>query len=222
VGPTWKRGLAQPARALGVSIALAKGMWYRISCRMRGRRFVAGRNFRVFGSLDVRGPGQVVFGDNVVLLDLASLWTYSAKARIVVGDNVMMGRTRFACAEEIVIGRDCIIGEVTFTDTDFHSTRADRSSREAPVRVVPIHVGENVWLAQHAALLPGTRIGRNSVVGYGAVCMRDFPENVIILGNPAKVAAPIASTEGQSVAGNVPNLPASRVSDAQRRGDGRL
>jgi maltose O-acetyltransferase len=76
-------------------------------------------------------------------------------------------------------------------DTDFHSIRADRRSASAPVRVAPVEVGPNVWVAAAAALLPGTIIGENSVVGCAAVCMRDYPANKVIIGNPAKVAMPV-------------------------------
>jgi acetyltransferase-like isoleucine patch superfamily enzyme len=39
--------------------------------------------------------------------------------------------------------------------------------------------------------LPGTRIGKNSVVGFGAVVSGEFPSDVIIAGNPAVVVKPI-------------------------------
>ncbi len=66
--PVVKQALAEPDKALGVAWALLKGYWYRGFYRLRGVRFRAGRNLRVFGRLSIRGPGEVVFGDNVVLL----------------------------------------------------------------------------------------------------------------------------------------------------------
>jgi acetyltransferase-like isoleucine patch superfamily enzyme len=133
----------------------------------------------------------VVFGDNVSVLGDATPWTYSEEARIVVGDRVLLGSARFGCIREITIGDDCILADVSIADTDFHSTRADRRSEHAPIRVASVHIARNVWLAQSATLLPGTVIGENSVVSSGAVCTRQFPANVIIMGNPAKIAAPI-------------------------------
>jgi acetyltransferase-like isoleucine patch superfamily enzyme len=59
------------------------------------------------------------------------------------------------------------------------------------VRVLPVNIGANVWIGQNAGILPGTRIGDNSVVSFGAVCAREYPPNVIIAGNPAKVAGRI-------------------------------
>ena len=72
-------------------------------------------------------------------------------------------------------------------DTDFHSVRADRHSAAAPIRVAPVILEDNVWVAAQVGILPGTRIGQNSVVGFGAVCAGVFPDNVVIAGNPAKI-----------------------------------
>ncbi|MFN2565532.1 MAG: DapH/DapD/GlmU-related protein, partial [Gemmatimonadaceae bacterium] len=147
-------------------------------------------------SLRVRGPGEVVFGDNVVVYGPTTPWTYSREARIVVGDGVILGEAQFGCMREIVIGPASIIGRCYIMDTDFHSTRADRRSPGAPVRVAPVEIGANVWIGQNAGILPGTRIGDNSVVSFGAVCAREYPANVIIAGNPAKVAGRIPDPGG--------------------------
>jgi carbonic anhydrase/acetyltransferase-like protein (isoleucine patch superfamily) len=53
--------------------------------------------------------------------------------------------------------------------------------------VTPVHIGDNVWLGDHATVLKGVTIGDNSVVAARAVVTRDVPANVIVAGNPAKV-----------------------------------
>jgi acetyltransferase-like isoleucine patch superfamily enzyme len=52
--------------------------------------------------------------------------------------------------------------------------------------VTPVHIGDNVWLGDHATVLKGVTIGDNSVVAARAVVTRDVPANVIVAGNPAK------------------------------------
>lgn len=196
------RGLQNPGQAILYALALLKGYWYRAVLRILGRRFRAGSRFRVFGRLSVRGPGEVIFGDNVATWGRVNAWTYSPDARLVAGDDVMMSGTKFACARSISVGRGSILADASIYDTDFHSTRADRRSPDAPVRIAPVEIGENVWVAAGAILLPGTSIGRNSVVGAAAVCMRSFPADKVILGNPAKVAMPIPSIGGPAQAGD--------------------
>jgi acetyltransferase-like isoleucine patch superfamily enzyme len=186
-----RRALAEPGWVAKTVVGLTRGAWYRAYYRLRGVRLRTGRHFRVLGRLDIKGPGEVTFGDHVLIVDPARLWTYERDARIVVGDNVMMGAADIQCRREVLIGSDCILARCTILDSDFHPTRADRYNPAAPIRVAPVHVGDNVWIAHSAGLLPGTKIGNNSVVSFGSVCMREYPANVIIMGNPAKVAAPI-------------------------------
>ena len=195
--------VARPGRAVVVAWALLKGHWYKVWYPLRGIRFRAGRNLRVNGSLRIRGPGQVVFGDNIVVHGDATPWTHTSAARIVVGNNVSLGSTRFGCMQAITVGDDCLLASCALADSDFHSTRADRRSPEAPVRVAPIRLERNVWIGDNAGILPGTIIGENSVVGFGAVCMRPYPPNVVIVGNPGKVVGPIPSAPTASSSSTV-------------------
>jgi len=48
-------------------------------------------------------------------------------------------------------------------------------------------IEDNVRIFVNSIILPGVKIGRNSIVGAGAVVMRDIPPNVVVLGNPARV-----------------------------------
>src|SRR3712207_436235 len=113
-----RRAAREPVRAFRVLLALAKGHVYRVYFRARGLRFRAGRNFRVFGTLSVRGPGEVVFGDNVAVYGRTTPWTYSREARIVVGDNVNLGPVEFGCVREIRIGSGSVVGRCGIMDTD--------------------------------------------------------------------------------------------------------
>ena len=188
------KAVERPGRAITVLWALGKGHLCKLVLPLLGHRFKAGRNLRVFGRLDLRGPGEVILGDNATVLGHTTPWTYTREARIVIGDNVIIGDTRFGCVAEISIGHDCMLANASIQDTDFHSTHVNRRLRDAPIRVAPVRIGNNVWVAQFAAILPGARIGRNSVVGFGTVCAREYPDNVIIIGHPGRVAGPVPGT----------------------------
>ena len=178
-------------RALVVGIALLKGWAYRLWFRLTRRRVTVGRHFRVFGRVRVRGPGTVIIGDGVEMHGTVTPYTHDRAARIVIGDRVILDSTRFGCAKEIVVGADCLLAEASLMDTDMHSLRVDRRHPGAPVTSAPIVLEENVWVGQWAILLRGTHVGRNSVVSSGAVCARQYPANVVIMGNPARAASPI-------------------------------
>ena len=167
--------------------ALGKGWVYKLWYPLRGLRFSAGPNFRVHGSLTVRGPGTVTFGRDVTIGMHVTPYTHHPDSIISVGDHCFLNGTRFGCQQRIDIGRDCIIGDARIMDTHFHSLRADRWSDDAPVVTRPVHLARNVWIGAQTGILPGSEIGENSVVGFGAVCSGVFPADVVIAGNPAVV-----------------------------------
>lgn len=54
-------------------------------------------------------------------------------------------------------------------------------------RKAPVVVHDDAWIGVGAVLLPGVTVGRESVVGAGAVVTRDVPERSIVAGVPAKI-----------------------------------
>lgn len=195
-----KRAIRNPSSAAAAALALAKGWFYKTWYPLRGVRFSAGSNFRVFGKLTVRGPGTVTFGRDVVIGMHVTPFTHSTDSIIVVGDHCFLNGARFGCRERIEVGPDCIIAEARIMDTNFHSTRADRWSADAPVTTRPVRLARNVWIAAQVGLLPGTEIGENSVVGFGAVCSGAFPADVLIAGNPALVVRSLSGSQSATQA----------------------
>ncbi len=55
--------------------------------------------------------------------------------------------------------------------------------------VARIRVGNNVFIGNDCAILPGVRIHDNVVIGARAVVTRDIPSNVVAAGVPAKVVS---------------------------------
>ena len=50
-----------------------------------------------------------------------------------------------------------------------------------------ISIGSRVWLGGGVVVCPGVTIGDDVVVGAGSVVVRDLPDRVIAVGNPARV-----------------------------------
>lgn len=50
-----------------------------------------------------------------------------------------------------------------------------------------IKIGDNVFIGNNCTILPNTVVGNNCIVGAGSVVRGQFPDNSVILGNPAKV-----------------------------------
>jgi acetyltransferase-like isoleucine patch superfamily enzyme len=157
----------------------------------RGRRCRFGARVVANHRLAVRGPGRIEVGDGSNLyafLGRTRLYTRAPSARIVIGRNVRLNATTVQAAELVEIGDDCILGDANLMDTDMHAVAPGRRhDPAAEVRTAPIVLERNVWVGGQAAVLPGVRIGQNSVVGFRAVVTVDVPPNVVVAGNPARV-----------------------------------
>ena len=60
-------------------------------------------------------------------------------------------------------------------------------------RIARVVIGNRVFVGAGAIILPGSRIGDDSIVGAGAVVRGDVPPGSLVVGNPAKVVSDVAS-----------------------------
>ncbi|GIS36486.1 MAG: hypothetical protein Ct9H90mP7_4940 [Candidatus Neomarinimicrobiota bacterium] len=63
----------------------------------------------------------------------------------------------------------------------------------------PIKLEENVWVGDRAVICKGVTIGKNSIVGAGAIVTKDVPPNVVVPGNPAKIVKELDQTEKNEI-----------------------
>lgn len=108
-------------------------------------------------------------------------------ARVRIGDNSRLNGTYVHAQRSISIGKNCVIGAgVNILDSNGHELISVNRTvgRDTPD---PVEIGENVWIGLNAVILKGTSIGKNSVVGANTVVKGTFPDNSLIMGNPAQV-----------------------------------
>lgn len=86
----------------------------------------------------------------------------------------------------ITIGNHCYFGPDVGLYTPVHPI--DPKQRLADVELgKPITIGDNCWFGGHVTILPGVTLGNNVVVGAGSVVTKSFGDNVVLVGNPARV-----------------------------------
>jgi 2,3,4,5-tetrahydropyridine-2-carboxylate N-succinyltransferase len=69
-----------------------------------------------------------------------------------------------------------------------------------PASAEPVRVGDNVLVGANAVVIEGVQIGSGSVVGAGAIVTRNVPENVVVMGAPARVVKKIDAAVSQKTA----------------------
>jgi UDP-2-acetamido-3-amino-2,3-dideoxy-glucuronate N-acetyltransferase len=102
--------------------------------------------------------GDVIIGDNVTVKSGVYLWD-----GLRVGHNVFIGPN------------------ATFTN--------DKTPRSKvyPEEFLITTIEDFASIGANATVLPGITIGRNAMVGAGAVVTKSVPANAVVAGNPARI-----------------------------------
>lgn len=140
------------------------------------------------GRLRVAGPGRVVLEAGVNAWSHAEvnrLITTSPDALIRIGHDARLNGCTIVAAERVEVGPDCVLGSCEVRDHLPYSEAPANRRRPAPPS--PVVIESNVWVGGQVSVLPGVRIGRDSVVGIHSVVFEDVPAGVIVGGNPARV-----------------------------------
>ncbi|MDD5623053.1 MAG: acyltransferase [Actinomycetota bacterium] len=163
-------------------------------------------------SITIRHPYKITIEDNVVIDDYCVLdakgldnkGIYISKnnfigrnsilscknGNIILEKNVVVG---FNC--EIVSTSDVIIGENTLISAyayiiggghDYSRVDIPISEQEKPTFGITIE--KNCWIGAGAMVFDNVTIGRDTIIGAGAVVSRDIPSFSIAAGIPARVA----------------------------------
>ena len=111
---------------------------------------------------------------------------------IEVGDNFYANfNLTILDANKVVIGDNVFIAPNVALHTSGHPLDVRR--RNAGLEYAwPITIGHNVWIGAGVNVMPGVRIGDNSVIGAGSVVTRNVPPNVVAAGVPCRVMRSIA------------------------------
>ena len=113
---------------------------------------------------------------------------------VVIGDRVTI-KSGVQVWDGVCLENDVFIGpNATFTNDRFPR------SKHPPHRFTPTLVCEHASIGANATILPGITIGRDAMVGAGAVVTRSVPPAAIVAGNPARIVGYVDSKPGDSIA----------------------
>ncbi|MEZ5294006.1 MAG: acyltransferase [Vicinamibacterales bacterium] len=186
-----------------------------------------GRNVVFGANVTLRHPHKIAIGDNVVIDDQCCLDAKGTDNRgIVLGSGVFVGRNTilsckngdilvedranlgFNCeifsASTVRVGSDVLMAAYTYlVGGDHLYDRTDIPVLQQGRTARGIEVGAGSWLGTHVVVTDGSRIGRDAIVGAGAVVVGEIPEFAIAVGTPAKVVR----DRREAVPGSEPRAP---------------
>lgn len=132
--------------------------WRRFLLRRFGA--VVGRDVRVRPTVAIEIPWNLELGDHCRVGDHAIVYS--------------LGKIR--------IGRLSVISQYAHLCAGTH----DYTLRSFPLRLLPITIGSEAWIAADAFVGPGVTIGARAVVGARATVVKDVGADQVVAGNPAR------------------------------------
>ena len=145
---------------------------------------VIGKNFQTGHGVLIRELNEI--DDNV-----------SVGSHTVIEHHVRLGpgvriHTNAFIPEFSVLEAGAWIGpNVVFTNARYPNGPDTKATLQGP------HVLQGARIGANATLLPGVVIGRNALIGAGAVVVHDVADGVIVVGNPARIIGNVADCRGQ-------------------------
>lgn len=116
-GRSWRK-VVKP-----IAVRLISAFWTRWLKLRLGDRVHFGRNFQTNGRLVIKGPGRVIFGDDINAWAHAEknvLITYTPDSRISIGSGTRLNGAGIMAYTSVEIGARCILGSTLVFDSDFH------------------------------------------------------------------------------------------------------
>ena len=132
-----------------------------------------GKNFQTGNRVNVRESNTI--GDDV------SIGTGSViEHHITVKNGARIHSLAFV-PEYSTLEEKCWLGpKVTLTNAKFPCSPRVKENLSGPI------IGRNTKIGANVTVLPGVKIGENSLIGAGSVVTKDVEANSIYAGNPAK------------------------------------
>ena len=135
-------------------------------------------NNSVFSQFSSIGfPELIEIGDNFILGNFAHM-TAACSSGIYIGENVSISRGTYLHASNHIFD-------------DLKTPIRDQGSQETPIdynnKKYGLVIEDNVWIGSNVVLLSGTHIKKGSIISAGSTVSGTYPENSIIIGNPARL-----------------------------------
>lgn len=188
---------------------LIRGLIFSLGNDKIASKIFVGRNVKVKEKKNLSLGNNCKLHDKVYIDALSTVGVY-------LGSNVVLGRgTRIECTgglasigkgvkigDRTTFGNDCYFGAAGGIEIGddvvagqfirFHSENHNYNDLETLIRMQGVThkgivIGNNCWIGAGAVFLDGAKLGNGCVVGANSVITKEFPDNCVIAGIPAKI-----------------------------------
>lgn len=114
-----------------------------------------------------------------------------------IGKNVFIGRR--VRLDKILNGALITIDDGAYITSGVTILCHDVSSlkRVGFYYAAPVFIGRNSFIGVNSIIMPGVRIGHESVVGAGSVVTKDVPDRTVVAGVPAKIIQSVEEVDSK-------------------------
>jgi acetyltransferase-like isoleucine patch superfamily enzyme len=111
---------------------------------------------------------------------------YLRSTGVKIGKNTMISlRAKIDVRRgEVLIGDNC---HITYGCVILSHDGATKQYSPSDDGSGLVKIGNNVFIGVNSVIMRNVTIGENSIIGAGSVVTKDIPQDVIAMGNPAKV-----------------------------------
>jgi len=146
----------------------------------------------------VRGRRYIQFGKGLTTGTGCRLDAFSSKNKMCLklGDNIQINDSvHIAAINSVKIGNRVLIASKVFISDHNHGSYGYNNIHSSPLippveralSSAPVDIGDDVWIGEFVAILPGVTIGNGVIIGTMSVVTKDIPAYSIAVGSPAKV-----------------------------------
>jgi len=156
-----------------------------LAFRQEDQRYQFNRIGRNVWLGDVTLEGECKVASDVILRGNVHLGKYSTIGQecILHGGEIRLGRY---CQLGPRVGIYAINHGLNYITTYVHPALFEGRQKEL-IELLPVQIGNDVWIGHGAIVLPGVTIGNGAIIGAGAVVSQDIPPYGIAVGVPATV-----------------------------------
>jgi len=152
-----------------------------------------GNNTRIISPLKIDGYKEIFIGDDVIIE--YKTWLAAVpinrgeKCSLEIGEGTVIGHFNHIYAtESIVIGKYVLTADKVYISDNIHGYQDVNIPilKQPVIQRNTVIIGDGTWIGENVCII-GAKIGKNCVIGAGAIITKDIPDYCVVVGNPARI-----------------------------------